>query len=191
MKINRFRQIPTEEQEIFKDTTYLIGDYFNEYAYNFNKYIMEDQKTFQKYATVSVRIKKDSYNKEHKTTVSQKFDKVADIADLYKAEDYADDIKFNYALTAEQHYYSIHYSFENNIFKRVVMITNKEIAKEHSEKIDSQMVVLKKFSPIEIYKLNYTFPKPIKSVSNNNAKISEEKKVLILEFKLSDCVKNP
>lgn len=191
LKINALQEIQNQNEEIFRDTIIVFRDYFKKYDYNFNKYTIADQKIFQKYSDVNLHILENSYNKEFRTTISQKFDKVQNIVDLYKSEDYADDIKFNYALSAEKHYYTINYSFENSVFKRIVKITDKEIAKERSESVNSQMLIFEKYRPIDIYTLNYSFPKAIKSVSNNVAKISEDKKSLILEFKLSDCVKNP
>ena len=41
------------------------------------------------------------------------------------------------------------------------------------------------------YVLKYYFPRKIKSVSNANAKISEDKKALELQFLITDCVVNP
>jgi hypothetical protein len=50
----------------------------------------------------SDHIKKSSFDKEYKTTFfTYSFEKVANIPDLYKTEDYADDLENNYALTAE------------------------------------------------------------------------------------------
>jgi hypothetical protein len=38
------------------------------------------------------------------------------VPDLYKTEDYADDLENNYALTAEKHYYKVSYDFDGTIF---------------------------------------------------------------------------
>jgi hypothetical protein len=54
------------------------------------------------YKEVRVHIKKSSFDKEYKL-LTYSFEKVA-IPDLYKTEDYADDLENNYALTAEKHY---------------------------------------------------------------------------------------
>jgi hypothetical protein len=51
-----------------------------------------------------VHIKKSSFDKEYKP-FTYSFEKVCKYSDLYKTEDYADDLENNYALTAEQHYY--------------------------------------------------------------------------------------
>jgi hypothetical protein len=36
---------------------------------------------------------------------------MSEVADLYKTEEYADDIENNYALVAEEHYYSVSFTF--------------------------------------------------------------------------------
>ena len=41
------------------------------------------------------------------------------------------------------------------------------------------------------YKLNYHFPRPIKSVSNNQALFSDDRKSFALEFDFMETLKNP
>ena len=98
-----YMQLAKEEyskEDIYRDTTYVFADYFKKYAETFARTPKEDQNVYLRYADVKAHIKKSSYEKEFRTTVSQNFKKAADIVDLYKAEDYADNIKKNYALTA-------------------------------------------------------------------------------------------
>jgi hypothetical protein len=47
---------------------------------------------------------------------------VVDIIDLYKIDDYVDDIRRNYALSAEEHYYKVGYAFEGNHFNRQLLL---------------------------------------------------------------------
>ena len=86
-----------------------------------------------------MHIKKSSYEKEFKTTISQNFKKVADLVDLFKAENYADDIKFNYSLAAEEHYYRITYAYEGNRFNRSAKIIDSTHFKTQIEYIQDRL----------------------------------------------------
>lgn len=191
---NSYMQLAGEEyskENIFQDTAYVFQDYITKYKENFVKYKPEEQQLFQKYTNVKAHIKRSSYEKEFRTVFSLQFNKVSEIPDLFKTEDYASDIQHNYALEAENHYFRIEYAFDGKIFKRSVSIINKtelEKAKQDCEKFTSKYGSSKL---IQFYVLKYYFPKNIKSVSNPKAIISSDKKSLILEFKLSDCLQDP
>jgi hypothetical protein len=178
------------KEEKFMDTTYVFKDFISKYSETFSKLTPAEKAVFQKFEAVNVHIKKSSYEKEFRTTITQNFSKIEDVPDLYKTGDYASDLKHNYALSAEEHYYNISYTFDGSHFKRIVKITDPVELKKQQDNI----VALKsrsKFKINEPYTLNYHFPRKIKSVSNSNAKISEDKKSLELHFLLSDCLQNP
>jgi len=189
-----YMQLAKEEyskEDIFKDTTYVFTDYFKKYAETFARTPKEDQEVYLKYSNVKVNIKKSSYEKEFRTTVSQSFNKETDIADLYKAEDYADNIKKNYALTAEEHYYKVNYTFENNHFNRTVKITDSIQLKKEFDQIEKIKTHYKGYKLVQSYVLDYHFSRKIQSVSNPLAKISGDRKSLTLQFLLTDCKQNP
>ncbi|KAF2515176.1 hypothetical protein [Flavobacterium foetidum] len=191
---NSYIQLAGEEyskENVFQDTTYVFRDYISKYKENFLQYKPNEQQLFQKYANVKTHIKRSSFEKEFRTSFKLDFNKVSEIPDLFKTEDYASDIQHNYALTAERHYFRIGYSFDGKTFKRSVSIINNlelEKAKEQSENFE------KKYGSSKLeqsYILRYNFPKKIKSVSNSKVIINSDKKSLTLEFKLSDCLGNP
>ena len=179
------------KEESFQDTTYVFNDYITQYNENFLKYLPAEKELFQKYANVKVHLKKSSFEKEFRSTFTLKFNTVSEIPDLYKTENYADDIKYNYALTAEEHYYKIEYAFDGTIFKRKVIVTSQEILQQTKDKfkeLSSQYASLKL---MQTYVLQYHFPRKIKSVSNEKAHISSDKKTITLEFLLSDVMQDP
>jgi hypothetical protein len=178
-------------EEVFEDTTYIFKEYITKYNETFLKYTPDEQKLFQKYSNVKVHLKKSSFEKEFRNVFTQDFNKVSDIPDLYKTEDYADDLENNYALTAENHYYKIDYAFEGTVFKRLVSITNQTELQKEKDKFTNMDPKYKTLKLTQSYVLQYHFPKKIKSVSNNKAVISADKKSITLEFLLSDCVQNP
>lgn len=189
-----YMQLAKEEyskEDIYRDTIYVFADYFKKYAETFARTPREDQNVYFRYSDVKVHIKKSSYEKEFKTTVSQNFKKATDIVDLYKVEDYADNIKKNYALSAEEHYYEVSYIFEGNHFNRTVKITDSIQLKKEFDKVEKYKNHYKGYKLVQSYVLNYHFPRKIQSVSNSLAKISDDRKSLSLQFLLSDCLQNP
>lgn len=178
-------------EEAFQDTIYVFQEYITKYKEIFLKYVPEEQRLFNRYSNVKVHLKKSSFEKEFRSTFTQSFSNVSDIPDLYKTEDYANDLKNNYSLTAEDHYYKIDYSFDGTVFKRVVSIINLVQLQKEKDKfrnVDPKYTSLKL---TQSYILRYHFPKKIKSVSNQKAIISPDKKTMTLEFQLSECLQNP
>lgn len=189
-----YMQIAGEEyskETVFKDTSYVFNDYILKHMSNFEKYTAQEQALFNTFKNVKVHIKKSAFDKEFRTIISQDFQKVADIADLSKAEDYADDIKHNYALTAEEHYYNIQFVLDGNHFKRMVTITNDGILQNERAKIKNYKKQLVNFNVVQTYTLKYYFSRKIKSVSNRNAIISDDKKGLEIQFLIFDFLQNP
>jgi hypothetical protein len=122
---NSYMQIAKEnysKEDIYRDTTYVFGDYIKKHQETFSRTPVADQKVFLRYSDVKVHRKASSYDKEFRTTYSQNFQKASDIVDLSKTDHYLDDIINNYALSAEEHYYKVSYSYTNNRFNRTVTI---------------------------------------------------------------------
>ncbi|MWB95090.1 hypothetical protein GON26_12025 [Flavobacterium sp. GA093] len=191
---NSYMQLAGEsysKEESFQDTTYVFNDYITQYNENFVKYLPAEKELFQKYANVKVHLKKSSFEKEFRSTFTLKFNTVSEIPDLYKTENYADDIKYNYALTAEEHYYKIEYAFDGTIFKRNVLISNPEILQQTKDKFQELNSKYASLKLTQTYVLQYHFPRKIKSVSNEKAHISSDKKSINLEFLLSDVMQDP
>jgi activator of HSP90 ATPase len=191
---NSYMQLVKEaysKEDIFKDTTYVVSDYFQKYSETFNRTAQEDQAVYKQYSNVMVHSKQSSYDKEFRTTISQNFQKATEIADLYKTEDYASDIKNNYALSAEEHYYKVSYVYVDNHFSRIVKITDSTHFKNQVDKIEQLKTYYKGYKLVQNFQLKYYFPRKIQSVSNPLATISADRKSLSLQLPLTDCLQNP
>ncbi|NGY36048.1 hypothetical protein FQU23_000805 [Flavobacterium sp. XN-5] len=178
-------------EEKFVETTYAFKDYITKYSDNYSRLPAFEKAIFNKFKDIKVHIKKSSYEKEFRTVISQKFETIEAVPDLYKTENYASDLAHNYALSAEEHYYEVSYFFDGIIFRRIVAISDSVELQKQQTKLSE---IKEQFSKVKIsqsYVLNYHFPRKIKSVSNPNAKISEDRKALKVEFLLSDCLQNP
>lgn len=179
------------KEEKFEDMIYVFKDLITKYSETFSKLPVSEKAIFQNYAGVSVHIRKSSYEKEFRTKIKQNFTKLEVLADLYKTQEYADDLKHNYALSAEEHYYTVSYSFDGSLFKRIVRITDGVELKKQQDKISELKTRFSNFKINQMYVLKYHFPRKIKSISNANAKIGEDKKSFNLQLLLSDCLQNP
>ncbi|WP_166920024.1 hypothetical protein [Flavobacterium poyangense] len=179
------------KEEIFRDTTYVFQDYITKYAENFAKLPASEKAIFNQYKGVKVHLKESSFEKEVKNTFTYNFSKVEAIPDLHKTTEYADDLKHNYALSAEEHYYHVSFTFDGTTFKRVVKITNPEELKKKQEQVEKFKTKNSGFKLVQTYTLEYHFPREIKSVSNEKAIVSPDKKSLKLVLQLSDCLQNP
>lgn len=179
------------KEEKFEDTTYVFQDYAKKYGETYDKLTLFEKSVYEKHFPVKVKIKKSSYEKEFRTQLSQQFKTISEVADLYKTEDYADNIQNNYALSAEKHYYSVVFLFDGNCFKRIVAITNPEELKKQQEQLAQIKDRITSFPLKQSFELRYYFPKPIQSVSNTKAIISDDKKALVLTFSLIEVVVNP
>ncbi|MBP4140533.1 hypothetical protein J3S90_01810 [Flavobacterium sp. P4023] len=175
----------------FIDSSYVFKEYISKYQENFSKLPLHEKSVFNQYKEVNVHIKKNSFDKEFRTVISCKFDKIEAVPDLYKTEEYADDLRHNYALSAEEHYYKVSYSFDGNVFKRSVTITDvKELKKQQARMI----ALLKQLGDVKMnqsYVLDYHFPKKIKYVSNTAAIVSNDKLSVSLRFLISDSLQDP
>jgi hypothetical protein len=179
------------KNEKSQDTIYFFKDFINKYNKTFFNFSAKDRTVLLTYKDVQVEINKNLKNKIFKTKISQNFIKIDDVPDFYKVEDLAEDLKKNYNLSAEEHYFKLKYSFDGTVFRRIVEITNKENQEKKILEIEDMKAQFGKFPISQNYILNYTFPKKIKYVSNNNAVLSNDKKTMKLEFILSDCIENP
>jgi len=179
------------KEEKFEDTTYVFQNYVQKYAETFAKLTPFEKSVYEKHFPVEVKIKKSSFEKEFRTQLSQQFKSISEVADLYKTEDYADNIQNNYALSAEEHYYSVAYSFDGTRFHRIVKITDPVELKKQQDELANIKERISKFPLKQSYELRYYFPKTIQSVSNTKAVISTDKKSFVLTFSLIEVVTNP
>ena len=189
-----YMQLMGEEyskEDVFKDTTSVFKDVITKHSETFARLPAFEKAIFQKFNTVQVHVKKSSFEKEFRTTITQNFTKIEQVADLYKTEEYADDIVNNYALVAEEHYYNVSFTFDGRTFKRIVKITDAVELKKQQEEIERLKTRFSKFKVIQDFVLKYQFSQKIKSVSNPNAKISEDRKSIQLQFLITDCLMNP
>ncbi|MRX67097.1 hypothetical protein SAMN06265349_1021032 [Flavobacterium resistens] len=175
--------------EKFRDTIFTFQDYITKYQETFVRFTKADQALFTEHTNVKMHIKVDPIQMENFNRVSVNFKKIDEVPNVYETLGLANSLKENYPIYKKS--YKIKYSFDGIIFKRNLMITDQEGFEKDKKEWEERKKIYSKYKLMESYILNYHFPRKIKSVSNEKAILSSDKKSLTVEFQLSDCLQNP
>ena len=81
----------------------------------------------------------------------------------------------------------VQYTYDGKVFKRMAKITDTE---KHQQAMDSLGQAEMMFGASK-YKINYHFPRPVKSVSTDGVMYSEDRKVITIEVGFMDVLKDP
>lgn len=81
----------------------------------------------------------------------------------------------------------VSYSFDGSVFKRSAKIIDKD---KHQQAMDSLGQAAMMFGSSR-YKINYHFPKPVKSISKEGAMYSEDRKTVTLDVGFIDVLRDP
>lgn len=179
---------PRLGSEKFRDTTFVFQDYIVKYQETFVKFNKSDQALFQDHANVKMHIKVDPVQVENFNIVSLDFKKLEDVPNVYESLSLANSLKENYPIVNQ--FYKIKYAFDGTVFKRNLVITDQEKFDQYKKILEERRKMYAKYKLMQSYTLKYQFPRKIKSVSNQKAIISSDKKTMTLEFQLFDCLEN-
>jgi len=72
------------KEDIFRDTTYVFKDLITKHSETFSRLPAFEKAIFEKFNTVKVHVEKSSFEKEFRTTITQNFTKIEEVADLHK-----------------------------------------------------------------------------------------------------------
>lgn len=175
--------------EKFIDTTFVFRDYITKYKETFVKFSKADQALFQEQSNVKMHIKADPVLMENFNIVSLDFKKLEEIPNIYESLSLANSLKENYPISNK--FFNVKFSFDGTTFKRNVIITDQKKFEQDKKQMEERIKTYSKYKLTQSYILKYNFPKKIKSVSNEKAIISSDKKSLSLEFQITDCYQNP
>lgn len=79
------------------------------------------------------------------------------------------------------------YSYKNNVFKRSFRVMNKKLMDSLNDNLGQAKMVF----AASTYKLNYNFPRKIKSVSLKDATIGEDGKSFVIKINAMEFMNNP
>lgn len=179
----------SSDSEKFIDTIFVFKDYITKYQETFVRYSKTDQALFQEHSNVKMHVKMDPIQMENFNIVSCDFKKIEEVPNVYESLSLASCLKENYTIVKP--FYKIKYSFDGVTFRRNLVITDQEKFDERRKEVEGKKNVFSNYKLKQSYVLNYYFPRKIKSISNEEAVISADRKSLSLEFQLSDCLQNP
>ena len=188
---NSYMQLgrPLSGSEKFTDTLFVFQDYITKYGTTFVKFNKEDQALFQSHANVKMHVKLDPIQMENFNVISSDFKKIEELPNVYESLSLANSLKENYPVSKE--FFKIKYTFDGFTFKRNLVIVDQAEFDRNKKMLEERKKTYAKYKLVQSYTLKYHFPGKIKSVSNEKAILSPDKKSLTLEFQLSDCLQNP
>jgi len=188
---NSYMQLghPLSGAEKFTDTLFVFQDYITKYKETFVKFNKADQALFQEHANVKMHVKLDPIQMENFNVISSDFKKIEELPNVYESLSLANSLKENYAVSKES--FKIKYTFDGSVFKRNLVIVDQQKFDQDKKMLEERKKTYAKYKLVQSYTLRYYFPGKIKSISNEKAILSPDKKSLTLEFQLSDCLQNP
>ncbi len=155
---------------------------------------LEEQESLKSLESFTMHTKVDPATQEMKVDMFTDFKNVGELQDVMAAMSKAfslgkgEEDEYNpFSAFGDKTATEMEYSFKNGIFKRKAIIVDSEL---HQQALDSIGEAEMMFASSS-YVLNYHFPKPIKSVSNENALFSADKKSFKLEISFLEYLKNP
>jgi len=176
------------------DSTIVFKEFLKAKKDSISQLSKEEQESLKSLESFTMHTKVDPATQEMKVDMFTDFKNVDELQDVMAAMSKANsfgnkeedkDNMFSSLRTSTAT--EMEYSFKNGIFKRKAIIADNEL---HHQALDSIGEAQKMFASSS-YVLNYHFPKPIKSVSNENALFSADKKSFTLEISFLEYLKNP
>lgn len=187
-----------KEGEEAVDSTFSFKEIFNQKRDSISKLTAEEQAKLKSLEDFSMHMIMNSETQEMKFELFTEFDKATDMKDMFKAMNNFSNIqgegaaKVNdpnnpFSAISESGNTELNYSFNGKTFTRKVTV----IDKEKQEKLGDSLKEMTSMFATSTYKLNYHFPKPVKSVSNDKAMFSEDRKTVTIEFPFMTYALNP
>lgn len=178
-----------QEGEEAVDSTFSFKELFDQKRDSISKLSAEEQAKLKSLEEYSMHMIMNPDTQEMKFELFTEFDKATDMKDMFKAMNNFSNMqgegaaKVNdpnnpFSAMGEGGNTELDYSFNGTTFTRKVTV----IDKEKHEKLGDSLNEMASMFATSTYKLNYHFPKPVKSVSNDKAMFSADRKTVTIEF---------
>ncbi|MDD7888196.1 hypothetical protein [Flavivirga sp. 57AJ16] len=181
------------------DSTFSFKELFDAKRDSISKLTEEEQLKLKKLEPFSMHMVMNPQTSEMKFDMFTDFKEVSELQDMFKAMNSFSDLEKgkqgNQSNSPANPFSSpelgesttLEYNFNGKTFKRVAKIIDKEAYKKATDSVGEMAVMFGS----SMYKLNYHFPKPIKSVSNEKALFSADRKSFTVEFGFMEYLSNP
>lgn len=186
----------SREKEV--DSTFSFKEVFEEKRDSISKLSKEEQEKLKALENFSMHMLMSVENKKMKMELLTDFKNANELCDMFNVLNSAGNLQGknganlntpNNPLSAmvDRGNTDMKYSYKKGVFKRIVKVKDIELQQQIT---DSLGAIAMMFANSK-YKLNYHFPRKIKSVSKEGALYSEDRKSMTIEFALMDYMSNP
>ena len=186
----------SESQEKAIDSTFSFKELFHTMQDSISKLPEEEQQKLKRLEPFSMHMVMNPETSIMHFDLFTDFKKVSELQDMFKAMKGFGDMSGKtpasqpndpFSAFGADENTSLEYNYNGKTFKRTAKILDKEAYKKVTDSL-GQMAVMFGSST---YKLNYHFPKRIKSVSNEKAMFTDDRKSFTVEFGFMDYMTNP
>lgn len=181
-----------ETNEKAMDSTFSFKELFEGKQDSIAKLPAEERAILEELKNFTMRMVMNPETSEMKMDMITEFKSVDELQDMFskmnKLQALNKDQQPNPSSSMNQAgFTNLNYEYNGKIFKRNVTITDKGL---HQKMIDSLGEMTEMYAS-STYKLNYHFPKPVKSVSNETAQFSDDRKIVSITYSFLDYLLDP
>ncbi|OUR92707.1 hypothetical protein A9Q87_06630 [Flavobacteriales bacterium 34_180_T64] len=180
------------------DSTIVFKEFLNEKSDSIATLSKEDQKKLKVLENFEMHMVSDPATNKMVFDISSKFESVKKIKELFNAMNSmgnlqgqgglsSNDSSNPFALMRSGGNTDVNFSFKNNVFKRSSKVIDTLVQKQAMDSMTDMAMMFEASN----YKLNYHFKKRIKSVSNENAIISEDGMSVVLDVSFMESLRAP
>ncbi|MDO5968435.1 hypothetical protein Q4Q35_01310 [Flavivirga aquimarina] len=185
-------------QEEAIDSTFSFKELFEAKRDSISKLSEEEQLKLKRLEPFNMHMVMNPETSEMKFDMYTDFKEVSELQDMFKAMnsfggmngksgDQANKKPNPFSSLGTDGSTTLNYNYDGKKFKRTAKIVDKEAYKQVTDSLGEMAVMFGS----SMYKLNYHFPKPIKSVSNEKAMFSADRKSFTVEFGFMEYISNP
>jgi hypothetical protein len=181
-----------ETNEKAMDSTFSFKELFEGKQDSIAQLPAEERAILEELKNFTMRMVMNPETKEMKMDMITEFKSVGELQDMFskmnKLQALNKDKSTNPAGSMGQAGFTdLNYEYNGKVFKRNVTITDKAL---HQKMVDSLGEMTEMYAS-STYKLNYHFPKPVKSVSNESALFSADRKMVTVSYSFMDYLLDP
>jgi|SRR5690606_3227990 len=181
-----------ETNEKAMDSTFSFKELFEGKQDSIAQLPAEERAILEELKNFTMRMVMNPETKEMKMDMITEFKSVGELQDMFskmnKLQALNKEQQANPASSMNQsNFTDLNYEYNGKVFKRNVTITDKAI---HQKMVDSLGEMTEMYAS-STYKLNYHFPKPVKSVSNESALFSADRKMVTVSYSFMDYLLDP
>lgn len=187
-----------DKEEKRMDSTIVFKDFLEEKKDSISKLSKADQEKLKALENFTMNMMMDPETKEMKFDLITDFKNVNELQDMFAALNSMSNLKGENGMNgpsktnpfssfAGNGNSQVSYELKNNVFKRKAIVKDTALLRQANDSL-SEMAMMFGSSK---YKLNYHFPRKVKSVSNKDAMLSQDGKTVIIEYNFMDFIKTP